>query len=562
MSTLMLSTAFQAWDLEPGRTYTVGRAVPGREPEAHWISVAGDPHISREHFQVQVEEDRVRVLRCPSSKNPLLFRGEESEGFTLGLGEAFTTCQTSFSLRDRVGADQLFETLEPLMMVQSDLERTEGAALSACFEAVVRLLPKLRSAPAEPPWKICCEVVVSILRAGGMPPDSVQVISKVGDEVEILQAHGPRVGVSTRFLEEALGEEGSFAWMLEGAEEQTLRWLGCTPVFGSCHAIQASGEQRLADEQLQTVASVLEIVAQALASHVEVSRVSRLEGELLAAKLEQENFGNLLGVFGHHIGTLFKTSGAMSLWSQTPAESPSGRVIGRLLPIWGISQAVSLHKKQGERGWEQILRDWIEPEEFENPDFVQHARTAIMNLAFYIYSGCESEPFLPWFAQQDDGNLQPLSQRNSSQERLTTLPPFRDNELLFDRTLAVTIGLFEMLSNIRAYPSQRGSGREDRRDLAQLPEDERRVVLHCYDSDGTLVLDCLQPLVTASDGSLPRSKSLERIATLEGTLLRGVVETRPIVAKEATSIPYIVLARQQWAFHWRDLKSQFERYCG
>ncbi len=303
---------------------------------------------------------------------------------------------------------------------------------------------------------------------------------------------------------------------------------------------------------------MLDIVAQSLAHHVSVQEAGRLDGELKAAKAAEESFSNLLGVFGHHVGTLFKTSGALTVWSKEPPGSPIKKVLDRLLPIWGISQAVSLHKKQSEKAWAELLQDWVDGSRFESDSFLaEMTRSVEAMIAFVFYQGADDKPFLPWVIEGRE-----LAWPTEEQVGLVTLPPFRDNELLFDRTLAVTLGLFEMLANLRAYPSSRGAGREDREDLASLPEEQRRVSFRILNSHGSLTLEVNQPLVVSDDGRIPQSRSLERLSGLERTLLRGVVETFPMVPGDSTALPFITRASQKWVFNWQKLKEEFESTCG
>ena len=105
------------------------------------------------------------------------------------------------------------------------------------------------------------------------------------------------------------------------------------------------------------------------------------------AGLEGNEYSSLLGVFGHHVGTLFKTSGAMTIWSQPDTGyDPTRRVLDKLLPIWGVSQAISLHKKQGEKGWKELLRDWVDPKLAKSDTLPEQVRRSILSLCLYVYA--------------------------------------------------------------------------------------------------------------------------------------------------------------------------------
>lgn len=307
-------------------------------------------------------------------------------------------------------------------------------------------------------------------------------------------------------------------------------------------------------------------------------------------RLGEQDYSSLLGVFGHHVGTLFKTSGAMNIWAQPDyGYDPTRRVLDKLLPIWGVSQAISLHKKQGEKGWREILRDWVDPAQVERPDLAEEVRRSILSLCLYVYAhGVDEPPFLPWVIHQSDGGQarwvwatadtldygvqEDLIERavtsleapahkvevESQTHRLVSLPPLADNPILFDKSLALTIGLFEMLSNLRKYPEARGAGREDRQDLAQLLEVERQVDLYCREVDGSTVLEIFQPVVTLPNGGIPVSRSVDRIRGLERSLLKGIVETGRAEVVGTTSLEYVVQTRQTWTYHWRRLLEEWQ----
>ncbi|MCA9795085.1 MAG: hypothetical protein KC910_24925 [Candidatus Eremiobacteraeota bacterium] len=307
--------------------------------------------------------------------------------------------------------------------------------------------------------------------------------------------------------------------------------------------------------------------------------------------LQGDEYSSLLGVFGHHVGTLFKTSGAMTIWSQPDnGYDPTRRVLDKLLPIWGVSQAISLHKKQGEKGWQELLRDWVDPAWVGREDLAEQVRRSILSLALYVYAhGVDEPPFMPWVVHQPDGmqarwlwataetvasgvpseliekatatapkQAAEKVEVESQTHRLVTLPPLADNPILFDKTLALTIGLFEMLSNLRKYPEPRGAGREDRRDLADLSQAERQVDLYCREKDGSTVLEILQPVVTLPDGGVPVSRSVDRIRGLERSLLKGIIETGKTEVVGKMSVPHVVKTRQTWTYHWSKLLEEWK----
>ena len=312
------------------------------------------------------------------------------------------------------------------------------------------------------------------------------------------------------------------------------------------------------------------------------------EAARLLVQLKSEDYSSLLGVFGHHVGTLFKTSGAMTVWSlPDPGDDPTRRVLDKLLPIWGVSQAISLHKKQGEKGWKELLRDWVDPGWTQRNDLPEAVQQSLLSLALYVYAhGVDEPPFLPWVVHLPDGRQarwlwatadavesgvpeelieEALPEQTpdkveveSQTHRLVSLPPLADNPILFDKTLALSIGLFEVLSNLRKYPEARGAGREDRADLAQLQDEERQVDLTILEKEKSTTLRIVQPVVVLPNGEIPISRSVERIRGLERSLLNGIIETSRAEVHGKTSIDYVVKMRQEWTYHWGELLEEWE----
>ncbi len=88
----------------PGVKQTWRRRLPSREvirlgraPQNGW-AVPWDMRISREHAELVLEEDRLRVRRLATARNSIYLRGEALEEFTVGPGEDFRIGQTVFRL--------------------------------------------------------------------------------------------------------------------------------------------------------------------------------------------------------------------------------------------------------------------------------------------------------------------------------------------------------------------------------------------------------------------------------------------------------------------------------
>jgi hypothetical protein len=520
--------------------YVVGRD-PGEEV-AHGIAVPGDKHLSRQHFKLAVESGRVVVTRSERGRNPLFFNGEQSDLFNLRPGQVFFTGKTQFG----VVLGQGTTATTHFTLVHKAKEQARLRRLEDCFSAVLELLTALRRETGSPAWQVAFPVLQTIL------PEvhSVCFLQLHGDSGLYRVIDKEPANAQSEVLPETLIEcvrTGNTVTSISDdidmnqSSDQTLTsnlpWTIVTPVSGleAQYVIAASGTGSLSREALEERATLVDLVCEMVGHHIVIQQGSE--------------YSNLLGVFGHHIGTIFKTSGALQLWSDPETEPRVKDVLGHLLPVWGISQAISLHKKRGEKAHKELLATWVKKPEVSPESLTD----ALVSLISYTYHSTPEESFFPWTV---DG--QPVPKVSG----LRSLPPLDDVPGIFDKTLALTVGLLEVLTNVRKYPPSRGSGREDREDLAELPTQERVVKFRIDLQPGALNLEILQPVVTAPDGSIPRSRSLERIRALEQSLLGGLVGTQPEEIQQGTSTPYVVLVKHRWSYQFGQLVADWRESVG
>lgn len=505
------------WTLDEGE-YQVGRSDGQQRP--HHLAVEGDPHLSRQHFSVQLKQGRMLVRRSVGARNPIFWNGQENDAFEIKVGQFFTTGKTQFGLRRGQAPGEL--TLFGFSKEKARLRR-----LQDCFDAVLQLLERLRKDPAgSTPWRPAFEVIRNLLPR----VEQLMFVEILGTSQRVLDSQGGAPEeLPPQLVRQALQQYSTVTSINQAPvddQDKTLaalaRWRVLSPLHGlesSSYALSAAGTGYLEPEDLEEVAAIIDLVAELVGHHLVVQQASE--------------YSNLLGVFGHHVGTLFKTSGALRLWSDRSQSPEVRRVIHNLLPVWGVSQAISLHKKQGEQG--QLPADWVIAGWNEPAAILESLRAFIANQM-------TEEPFLPWFLE--GARLLP------GERGLLSLPPLNDNPVVLDKTLALTIGLLEMLNNLRKYPEARGAGREDRRELNELPEQERRVDLICVLENGSAVVQLEQPVVTTGESGIPQSRSLDRIRALEGRLLGGLVETGKPEKVGETSLPHIWRIRQRWVYYW------------
>lgn len=519
--------------------YVVGRD-DGRREEGR-IAVGGDPHLSRQHFELRKLGSSLVVKRCEGARNPLFYRGEQQDEFELEAGGVFFSGKTQFGSILRAPAATVQFTLARQAKERARLRRLED-----CFGAVLHLLEALRGeAGGGAPWRVAFPVVREILP--DVERQAFVQVHRGAATFDVLDKEG-EPDIDIKLLQKALEQHSTVTFVWEdtaGPTDQTLcarsSWAVASPVTGlegTAFVLCAFGESYLARETLEEVAAIVDVVAELVGHHLVVEAAAQ--------------YSSLLGVFGHHVGTLFKTSGALKLWSGGQAPPEMKRVLENLLPIWGISQAISLHKKRGEQEWQDLLRNWIDPDWAERSDLGEVIVERLRGLVGHAWAGGEEPPFLEWTIDGQPPADAPFQ----------GLPPLRDNPVLFDKTLALTVGLIEMLSNLRKYPEARGAGREDRRELSELESGERAVIIHCENRPGQASVVIDQPVVTTGDGQIPRSRSLDRIRSLEDTLVRGLVETHPVELLGPTSLSHIVRIRHRWTFHWGRLVAEWRTCLG
>lgn len=519
------------WPLEKP-TYIVGREPQTADDSG--IPVPGDRHLSRQHFSLQVSPKKVVVERSPNGRNPLFFNGEQVDRFSLEPGQVFYTGKTQFG----IVLSQGVATTTRYTLARNAKEEARLRRLEDCFSAVLDLLRALREQSQVAAWQVAFPVVRTML------PEVEQVaflqvhrdssVNRVIDQDPVesqLQVDPELVAqaLQTRQTVTAVSED----YDLNTPSQETLnvryKWSVATPVHGleqATFVLWVCGTGALNKETLEERATLVDLVAELVGHHIVIRQGSE--------------YSSLLGVFGHHVGTLFKTSGALQLWSNADPDSEIKRVLNRLLPIWGISQAISLHKKRGEKAEKALLESWI-----KEPVVEPQALTLALNsLVSHVYFSPQDEPFLNWKLNGEEISRSP---------GLISLPPLDDVPQLLDKTLALTIGLLEMLNNVRKYPSNRGSGREDRLDLAELEPQEREVLVSIMVDDNEAAVEVIQPVVTASGGQIPKSRSLERIRALEQSLLGAIVGTEAETVCGSTSSEYVVRIRHRWVYRYGQL---------
>lgn len=183
-------------------TGQAGPAATGRVAESYrggsvgW-SVPWDDRISRQHVGLRVQPDgSVQVEKLPAAKNPVFYRGVQTERFRLRAGEHFVIGQTTFTLATRPQVSQALQHSEvtehvyPLRDLRGRGFRDAASRIDALGrlpdiiggstndeELLVRIVSLLlQSIPAA--------AAVAVLDAGGddaVPPEILHYDSRIAE---------------------------------------------------------------------------------------------------------------------------------------------------------------------------------------------------------------------------------------------------------------------------------------------------------------------------------------------------------------------------------------------
>ncbi|QDV55054.1 adenylate/guanylate cyclase domain-containing protein [Rosistilla oblonga] len=85
-------------DLDASHPIVLGR-------DAGTWSIPWDDRISRQHVRMTREGKQLRIRRIAAARNPIFFKGQQSEEFLISVGEHFVVGATTFTLVDRPQLD-------------------------------------------------------------------------------------------------------------------------------------------------------------------------------------------------------------------------------------------------------------------------------------------------------------------------------------------------------------------------------------------------------------------------------------------------------------------------
>lgn len=282
--------------LELGKTLRLGRS-----PDVD-LPIPWEPVLSRDHLTITPGKSSLRLVRRPSSANPVFINGQPVDDATLTAGDTFVVGETTFHIGQAdvnppTPADHL---VEEVIFSRQDLRRIQYRDADKRMD-VLSALPELIDGALNE--AALCSRLSHLLLTGIRHAEAVAVVELSGEGKVAIRHWERRRETSGSFrpshklIVEALTQQRSalHVWQRRSpaAEDYTVSsdsdWAFCTPIEGQLprRGLYVAGQI----DQLQSVAETLrpdgmhlqadvkftELVADVIGS---VERVNRLESNL------------------------------------------------------------------------------------------------------------------------------------------------------------------------------------------------------------------------------------------------------------------------------------------
>ena len=154
----------------PRRPVTLGRLAS----ESEWV-VDWDGEISRKHATLEWRENKLLVRKEPNARNPISYKDQQADEFTVGVGEQFFIGRTKFELRE----DTLTKVANPSTPITkawfeaADLQQVKFSDAETRIEILAALPGVIRTAPSEEELQ---SRVLDVLLNGVTRAESVAVV--------------------------------------------------------------------------------------------------------------------------------------------------------------------------------------------------------------------------------------------------------------------------------------------------------------------------------------------------------------------------------------------------
>lgn len=279
----------------------------GRSPRQGW-KVPWDQMISREHVDLQLNEDRLTVRCLGTARNAIVFNDETTRTeFQLSIGEAFRIGETSFQFVDVDATSLSADPLQEFSYRPADLAKFAFQNDRERLNALSQLPQLIAESKSNEEFaaKLCDLLLLAIPKAdaaavmqfedGAVVDTSRLVMMRWGSREKNVGRFSP----SRRLIGAALksGESLLYVWpdVEEHAQQFTvsgsLDWAFCTPIGSESHqgwCIYVSGKRAdgnngsmfLSEDDLKGDLRFAQLLAEFVASIREVKRLQRQHNEM------------------------------------------------------------------------------------------------------------------------------------------------------------------------------------------------------------------------------------------------------------------------------------------
>ncbi len=296
------SNTVERWrkSLVIGKNYTLGR---GRDLE---LRVAWDPHISREHAQLETHADHVKLQRLPSSSNEIFIDGRDITTARVRPGDVFVIGSTTFRLMARE-ADSVSPVSRPVTEVSFDrneLQKVRFRDADKRIEVLAHLPKVIRESRTDSDLH---HRLINLILAGIEQAEAAAIVA-LDDAANVQIIHwdrrvetSGRFQPSSRLVRDAMdSRQKSVLHVWESADPDDsdytvmpeFDWAFCTPVpepSGESWGIYVAGKsvnlpenskRRSSPElQLQSDVRFAELVTEMISSVQRKSQLERQQAE-------------------------------------------------------------------------------------------------------------------------------------------------------------------------------------------------------------------------------------------------------------------------------------------
>ena len=270
---------------------------------------------------------------------------------------------------------------------------------------------------------------------------------------------------------------------------------------------------------------------------------------LLSDELRRERYSVGVQVLAHHSGKLFQESGLVGLATEEAIDPDVVRgVARRLWPAWGIAEATRIMKTAGTG----VPSDWLpanDPASLNIPPENKIIEQLYGLCRFYLSGWLIDWPG-HWQVSLGDELLNVEQLRPSG--GLPVLFPFLEDDKQAGTT-AATVGLAELVRNIRHYLSQ--SRRQVKRALRSGKLSQPLLRIRCSYRPPAFEVNLLYPLMS-TEAAHSASRTISTIQQFERQLLlirgKAIAETHQVAIVDELPDGW-VLGKAKWTYFMDEL---------